>query len=271
MGFENNLNQMYTGSKKPNVIGRDNEMFQIILSLTRIQKGNVLLVGEPGVGKTALVHQLAWLINQQVVPQELWGYTVVEINTNALLAGPGYRGVVEDKFQKLIDDTLTKKKVILFFDEFHTVESLGEMSNGSTPGLGDTLKPYLTRSDFRVIGATTNEAVKEIKDSALLRRFNMINVPEPEKEACLMIIENLIERYNTRKVSITCSSIAEDFYNLSLSLPGFNPDKCKDIVDLFFAFTKMKDISLIDSTLVEWFSDNYVSKSFSQPMIGQAV
>lgn len=264
--YSTNLSALYH-SNNPHVYGRDEEIFQMILTLSRSAKPNVLLTGEPGVGKTALVHQLAFLIGQGMVPDVLKGFQIIEVNANGMLAGPGYRGVTEEKFQQLIDTTLQKGKVILFFDEFHVVESLGQMANGQTPGLGNTLKPYLTRGDFRVIGATTNEEFKTIKDGALLRRFEKINVPEPNKEACEKIIGNLLVEYGGKTVTYSkkiLESTIEAIYGLSISIDGCNPDKCKDITDVFTALCKMKGVKEPSVSFVNMFCENYTTKSFNK-------
>ena len=263
--YSTNLSALFHNNN-PHIFGRDEEIFQMILTLSRSAKPNVLLTGEPGVGKTALVHQLAYLIGQGLVPDTLKDHQIIEINCNALLAGPGYRGVTEEKFQQVIDTAIKKGKCILFFDEFHVVEKLGQMANGQTPGLGNTLKPYLTKNEFRVIGATTNEEFKSIEDAALLRRFDQIIVPEPNKEACEKIIEELLHTYADGKIKYGKAIfpiIVQDIYNLSISLDGNNPDKCKDICDVFTALCKMKDIKKPDAEFLQNFVENYATKSFN--------
>ena len=264
--YVTNLSAIY-GQKNPHIYGRDEEIFKMILTLSRHEKPNIILKGEPGVGKTALAHKLAYLIGQDMVPDHLKEFQIIEINCNALLAGPGYRGVTEEKFQKVIDAAITKKKVILFFDEFHVVEKLGEMANGQTPGLGNTLKPYLTKGHFRVIGATTNEEFKKITDGALLRRFTKIDVPEPNKEACLKIATNLLNAYAGDMIKYgkkDIDAIVNDFYALSTSVAGSNPDKLKDICDVFSALCKIKDVKKPSMGFVAEFVENYAAGSFCE-------
>jgi ATP-dependent Clp protease ATP-binding subunit ClpA len=264
--YATNLSSIYH-SNDPHIFGRDEELFQMILTLSRAAKPNILLTGAPGVGKTSLVHQLAYLIGQGLVPDTLKDYQIIEINSNGILAGPGYRGVTEDKFQNMIDGAIQKGKIILFFDEFHTVEKLGQMANGQTPGLGNTLKPYLTRDDFRVIGATTDEEFKTITDGALLRRFDKINVPEPNKEACEKIISALLKTYAGDYIEYkpkVFKHLVDAIYSLSISIDGSNPDKCKDITDVFSALCKMKGVSTPDVSFIDNFCKNYVTKSFNQ-------
>lgn len=233
--FATNLNKEYANGENPNIVGRDKVMKAIMLTLLRNRKPNVLLYGEPGVGKTSLAHLLAYLIANKLTPPALHGFTVMEINTNSLLAGDGYRGTTEAKFAKLIEQCLENGKVILFIDEFHTAESLGKLSNNSTPGFGNTLKPYLTRGDFRVIGATTNEEMKQIKDDALLRRFQKIHVPIPDDEAVKNIIRNTLKECIGDHAIKYDKNVVDKIFDMSVNMPGNNPDKAIDLTDLTVA------------------------------------
>ncbi|HSH35239.1 AAA family ATPase [Schnuerera sp.] len=250
-----NLTEIYANNNNPNIIGRDREMQMLFLTMMRHEKPNALLTGQAGVGKTALVHNLAFLIANQLAPEPLHGFKVLEINTNKLLSGPGYRGVTEEKFQNLIEHSLDSGKVILFMDEFHTVESLGQMSNGQTPGLGNTLKPYLTRPDFRVIGATTSNEFSKMTDKALLRRFYQMNVTEPTDDAVSHIIKVCLKMYG--KGLKAKSDVVETILRLSKTHSGFNPDVAKDITDFVCSYAKMTGNKLITSTFVEDFYNKF--------------
>lgn len=238
-----NLTELYSSGNNPNILGRDKEVEALMITLLRREKPNALLIGEPGVGKTSVIHQLAYLIANDLVPKELKSFKVVELNTNELIAGPGYRGVTEQKFQDVIDTALKQQNVILFFDEFHTVETLGQLSNGSTPGLGNTLKPYLTRPDFHVVGATTTDEFKEIKDKALLRRFALIKIEEPNEEAVKNIIKACLIEYG-EGIKFE-KAIIQTIFDLGKSLSGFNPDKSKDFVDFLCSYARFKDYTKI--------------------------
>lgn len=251
---KSNLTALYANKENPNVLGREKEISMIILTLLRKEKCNVLLVGEAGVGKTALVHQLAYLIANNLVPSELDERKVVEINTNALISGDGYRGCTEKKFEEIIDEAKVQNQ-ILFIDEFHTVEHLGEMSNGQTPGFGNMLKPHLTQNSFCVIGATTNDEYSKIKDKALLRRMFKINVSEPSKEVVMKIIQSVYLKYAGISIS---EEIRNKTYTLSSTLDGLNPDKSKDLIDFYVAYCKLNKLE-VDSinNLDSFFSTVY--------------
>lgn len=233
------LTELYT-TEQSGIIGRNELMQKVFLTLLRHEKPNVLLTGDPGVGKTSIVHLLADLIAKEACPVWLKGYQVLEVNSNSLLAGPGYRGVTEDKFENLIKSALGKK-VILFFDEFHTITHLGEMANGSTPGFGNTLKVHLTKKDFKVIGATTTEELKQVNDKALLRRFTQIEVDEPNDAALLQIAEFVFNKYSRGKIENTLSF--EEIVSISKSLSGVNPDKLKNLIDISTAKAKLDNSS----------------------------
>lgn len=253
--MKENLTQKYANDNNPRILGRDKEVELAFLTLMRHEKPNVLLTGEAGVGKTSIVHQLAYLIANELCPEPLKGFQLIEINTNSLLAGPGYRGVTEQKFDQLIQESLSSGKIILFFDEFHTVESLGQMANGQTPGLGNTLKPYLTRPDFRVIGATTLTESKTIKDKALLRRFFNITVSEPTDEAVLTIIESCLQHYGS---GLTFKKdVIPQILELSKSMDGNNPDKAKDVADFVCSYAKMRELKKVSTDQVSKFFDEY--------------
>lgn len=258
MSAYTNLTNNYSNGNNPNIEGRDNELNHLFLTLLKQEKPNALLIGNPGNGKTSIVHQLAYRIANQLCPKELVGFKVIEVNTNALLSGDGYRGVTEKKFDEMIQGVLKQGKVILFIDEFHTAENLGKMANGSTPGLGNTLKPFLTRGDFRMIGATTLEELATIEDKALLRRFTKINVGELAENPVKKIIEICYKKYlGDNSVIKVDKKVIDRTYNLSLTLEGSNPDKAKDIVDVVVANAKFTETKLINVDFLEQTFDTY--------------
>lgn len=251
--------------RKSVLIGRDDEIAETIETLLRVEKPNVILTGEAGVGKTALVNHLAYLIANGLVPDELKGYSVTEVNLNDLLAGDGYRGVFEKKVQDLVNQAVQKGQVILFMDEFHVAETLGQMANGQTPGLGNALKPHLTRADVRIIGATTNDEYNQMKDKALLRRLRRIVLSEPNEEACMKIAEVCIAKYNTRSIKFP-DSLAYQFYQASLTFQGVNPDKIVDLADITFAKARIRNMNKLDiKSAKEFISQIVASKTRATP------
>jgi ATP-dependent Clp protease ATP-binding subunit ClpA len=239
----------------------------LFLTLLRHEKPNAILIGEPGVGKTSIIHNAAYLIANKLCPSALEGFKILEVNTNNLLAGPGYRGVTEEKFQRMIDSAVSSGKVILFMDEFHTVEHLGEMANGQTPGLGNTLKPYLTRPNFRVVGCTTIADFNKMTDKALLRRFFKIEIQEPNDKAITQIITKCLQIYG-RGIKFKKSIIA-DILSYSKTLDGFNPDKAKDITDFVCSYCKLKNHDTLDSAKLVKFFDQYFLMRVKDPELQQ--
>ena len=215
------------------VIGRQNEIERVIQILSRRTKNNPCLIGEPGVGKTAVAEGLALKIVSGDVPEPLKNKRIVSLDLTSMIAGTKYRGDFEDRISGAIDEVKKAGNVILFIDELHTI-----IGAGSAEGSADTaniLKPSLARGDFQVIGATTiNEYRKYIeKDAALERRFQPVTVGEPTEEEAVLILKGLRDRYEAHhKVKITDEAI-ESAVKLSSRYIAdrFLPDKAIDLVD----------------------------------------
>ena len=215
------------------VIGRQNEIERVIQILSRRTKNNPCLIGEPGVGKTAIAEGLALKIVSGDVPEPLKNKRVVSLDLTGMIAGTKYRGDFEDRISGAIEEVKKAGNVILFIDELHTI-----IGAGSAEGSADTaniLKPSLARGDFQVIGATTiNEYRKYIeKDAALERRFQPVTVGEPTEEEAVLILKGLRDRYEAHhKVKITDEAI-ESAVKLSSRYIAdrFLPDKAIDLVD----------------------------------------
>ena len=215
------------------VIGRQNEIERVIQILSRRTKNNPCLIGEPGVGKTAVAEGLALKIVSGDVPEPLKDKRIVALDLTSMIAGTKYRGDFEDRISSAIDEVKKAKNVILFIDELHTI-----IGAGSAEGSADTaniLKPSLARGDFQVIGATTiNEYRKYIeKDAALERRFQPVNVGEPTEEEAVLILRGLRDRYEAHhKVKITDEAIdAAVKLSARYIADRFLPDKAIDLVD----------------------------------------
>ena len=215
------------------VIGRSDEIQRVIQILCRRTKNNPCLIGEPGVGKTAIVEGLAQRINDGDVPEILENKRVFALDLTGMVAGTKYRGDFEERIKTVINEVTKAKNIILFIDEVHTIIGAGS-AEGSTDA-ANILKPSLARGEFQLIGATTiSEYRKNIeKDSALERRFQPVNVAEPSKEDTVLILKGLKDKYEAHhKVKITDEAIAAAV-NLSSRYitDRYLPDKAIDLID----------------------------------------
>ena len=216
------------------VIGRDTELERIIQTLTRRSKNNPVLVGEAGVGKTAVVEGLACCIANGQVPTELQGKRLVELDIAGMVAGTRYRGDFEERLTKLIGKVIAAGDVILFIDEIHNMVGAGGTGDG-TLNAAEILKPALARGELRIVGATTTREYRQYieKDPALERRFQPIMVEEPSKELAVRIINGVKSKYEQHHgVEITDEAV-EAAVNLSVRYvtDRFLPDKAFDIID----------------------------------------
>ncbi|MEO0158106.1 MAG: ATP-dependent Clp protease ATP-binding subunit, partial [candidate division WOR-3 bacterium] len=193
--FTRDLTQMAREGRLDPVIGRESEITQLMEVLTRRQKNNPVLVGEAGVGKTAIAEGLAQRIAEGKVPKSLLGKRVLSLDMGALVAGTRYRGDFEERIKGVLDEVKSAGDVILFIDEIHNLVGAGR-AEGSMDA-ANLLKPALARGDFQVIGATTPDEYRQYieKDSALERRFQMIWVSEPGPETTLEILKGLKPKY----------------------------------------------------------------------------
>jgi ATP-dependent Clp protease ATP-binding subunit ClpC len=225
------------------VIGRKKEIERVIQILSRRSKNNPCLIGEPGVGKTAVAEGLALKIANNEVPDLLQGKRVVSLDLTGMIAGTKYRGDFEDRIKSAIDEVKNAGNVILFIDELHTIVGAGSAEGSSDAA--NILKPSLARGDFQVIGATTlNEYRKYIeKDSALERRFQPVTVGEPTQEETVEILKGLRDRYEAHhKVKITDEAI-EAAVKLSSRYINdrFLPDKAIDLIDESASRVRLQD------------------------------
>ena len=215
------------------VIGRNSEIERIIQILCRRSKNNPCLIGEPGVGKTAIIEGLAQKIVDKQVPEILLDKRLLTLDLTGMVAGTKYRGDFEERIKAIVDEVVKAKDVILFIDEVHTIIGAGS-AEGSTD-VANILKPSLARGDFQLIGATTiTEYRKNIeKDSALERRFQPVTVAEPTPEDAILILKGLKNKYEAHhKVEITDDAI-ESAVTLSSRYitDRFLPDKAIDLID----------------------------------------
>lgn len=231
------------------VIGRNEEIERVIQILCRRTKNNPCLIGEPGVGKTAIVEGLACKINDGDVPEILLNKRVFALDLTGMVAGTKYRGDFEERIKSVIDEVTKSNDVILFIDEVHTIIGAGS-AEGSTDA-ANILKPSLARGDFQLIGATTiSEYRKNIeKDSALERRFQPVNVAEPSIEDAILILKGLKDKYEAHhKVTIT-----DDAIKAAVELSAryindrFLPDKAIDLIDEASSRVRLSNCAAPDS------------------------
>ena len=231
------------------VIGREDEIERVIQILSRRTKNNPVLIGEPGVGKTAVAEGLALKIVEGQVPEILRDKRIVTLDLTGMVAGSKYRGDFEDRIKNAIDEVKKSKNVILFIDELHTIVGAGA-AEGSADA-ANILKPSLARGDFQVIGATTiSEYRKYIeKDAALERRFQPVNIGEPSEDEAVQILEGLRDRYEAHhKVKISDEAI-KAAVNLSSRYIAdrFLPDKAIDLIDEAASKVRLQSLTAPDS------------------------
>ncbi|MBI3983744.1 ATP-dependent Clp protease ATP-binding subunit [Candidatus Microgenomates bacterium] len=234
--YSRDLSQLAKQGKLDPVIGRSKEIETTIEILARRTKNNPVLIGEPGVGKTAIVEGLAQRILSGKVPQVLQDKRVVEVNLNAMVAGSKYRGEFEERIKAVLDEIVAHQdELIIFVDELHTVVGAGQGGGEGGLDVSNVIKPSLARGELHLIGATTlNEYQKYIeKDAALERRFQPVLVPEPTVEQTIEILRGLRDKYEAHhKVKITDEAIVaaaelSDRYIAN----RFLPDKAIDLID----------------------------------------
>ena len=224
-----------------NLIGRENEINQIIEILLRKNKTNPLLIGEAGTGKTAIIEELAHRINNKKVPKELQNKKILSINISSLVSGTKYRGEFEEKLNNLIYDIEKDKNTILFIDEIHTIVGAGGAEGAIDAA--NILKPYLARNNISCIGATTiNEYNKFIRnDKALNRRFSPILIKEPTYNQTLNILENTkkyYEKFHNVKISKQQIKMIVDMSNKYIK-NRLEPDRSLEILDTICTKTKL--------------------------------
>ena len=243
--FTSNLNSEVDKGKIDPVIGRIDELDSIALALGRRAKNNVLLVGDPGVGKTAIAEGLAWNIVNKTVPEFLLEYSVYNLDIGSMLAGSKYRGDFEERF-KLVMSALKKRgKTIVFIDEAHMMNGAGAGGANSSNDLANMLKPALGKGDIKVVASTTWEEYRKFfeKDRALMRRFQRVTIDEPDKKTATDILQGIKKYYEEfHKTTITQEAIEE---SVKLSVKYMTdkklPDKAIDLIDLACSRFKVKN------------------------------
>lgn len=246
--FGTDLTAKAKAGKLDPVIGRAAEIERVMQVLSRRQKNNPLLIGEPGVGKTAVVEGLAQLIVADQVPDIISGKRVITLDVSALVAGSKYRGEFEERLKRVIKEVVKDGNIILFIDEMHTIIGAGS-AEGSIDAAA-ILKPPLSRGELQVIGATTTEEYRKHleKDSALARRFQTVNVKEPSEEQALRILDGLRDRYEAHHHVRYSDEALQAAVSMSSRYiqDRFLPDKAIDVLDEAGARMRIRNRTLPD-------------------------
>ncbi len=243
--FTTDLNKQASSGKIDPIIGRTEELESLALALGRRAKNNVLMVGDPGVGKTAIAEGLAYNIVQGQVPNFLKEYKVYNLDIGAMLAGSKYRGDFEERF-KLVLAALTKQgKTIMFVDEAHMMNGAGAGGGNSSNDLANMLKPALTKGDLKVVASTTWEEYRKYfeKDRALMRRFQRVVVGEPSKDTTKDILRGIKKYYEDYHNTNITEEAIEASVKLSVKYQSDKklPDKAIDLIDLACSRFKLDD------------------------------
>ena len=249
--FGTDLTAKARAGKLDPVIGRAAEIERVMQVLSRRQKNNPLLIGEPGVGKTAVAEGLAQLIVADQVPDIIRGKRLVTLDVSALVAGSKYRGEFEERLKKVIKEVIKDGNVILFIDEMHTIIGAGS-AEGSIDAAA-ILKPPLSRGEIQVIGATTTEEYRKHleKDSALARRFQTIVVGEPSEEQTMRILTGLRDRYEAHHHV----HYSDEALHAAVTLSNryiqdrFQPDKAIDVLDEAGARMRIRNRKMPDDVV----------------------
>lgn len=244
--YGRDLNILAQEEKIDPVIGRNREIERVIQILSRRTKNNPILIGEPGVGKTAVTEGLAQCLINGNIPKVLASKRIISLNMASLVAGTKYRGDFEDRLKKIIDEIIENKNIILFIDEMHTLIGAGA-AEGSMDA-ANILKPALSRGEIQVIGATTLKEYKKYieKDSALERRFQTIMVNEPSAEDAISILKGIRNKYE----KFHCAKITDEAIKAAVKISQryitdrFLPDKAIDLMDEASAKVRLKTVNI---------------------------
>lgn len=235
-----NLNEKVKNKSYIPIVGREKEINELIEALCKKDKNNAIIVGEAGVGKTAIVEALAYKINKNEVPKELQNKKIIEISMSSVISGTRYRGEFEEKMEKIIDEFKENDDYILFIDEIHTMVGTGG-SDGAIDA-SNILKPSLARNEIKCIGATTTREYNKsfLKDKALNRRFQIINIEEPSELETLNILKNVKKYYeNFHKVKISSKELNTIINIASKDNTKKEPDRSLELLDLICTRAKI--------------------------------
>ena len=253
--FTTNLNDEVKRGKVDPIIGRGEELESLALALGRRAKNNVLMVGEPGVGKTAIAEGLAYNIEQGNVPSFLKEYKVYNLDIGAMLAGSKYRGDFEERFKLVLQGLMREGKTIMFIDEAHMMNGAGAGGQGNANDLANMLKPALTKGDIKVVASTTWEEYRKYfeKDRALMRRFQRVVIGEPTKETTSEILKGIRKYYEDYHATTITDEAIDAAIKLSVKYQSDKklPDKAIDLIDVACSRFKVNDDDSVEKIVTE--------------------
>ena len=257
--FTTNLNDEVKSNKIDPVIGRAEELDSIALSLGRRAKNNVLLVGDPGVGKTAIAEGMAFNIVQGTVPEFLKEYNVYNLDIGSMLAGSKYRGDFEERFKLVLAGLKKKGKTIMFIDEAHMISGAGAGGGNSANDLANMLKPALSKGNIKVVASTTWEEYRKYfeKDRALMRRFQRVTVDEPSAEVTKDILIGIKKYYEDYHATTITEAAINEAIKLSVKYQADKklPDKAIDLIDLACSRFNLKEVvgeKIVDAAEIQF-------------------
>ena len=257
--FTTDLNQEVKKEKIDPVIGREDELDTIALALGRRNKNNCLLVGDPGVGKTAIAEGLAWNIVNETVPEFLKEYKVYMLDIGSMLAGSKYRGDFEERFKLVLAGLKNKGKTIMFIDEAHMMSGAGSGGSNSANDLANMLKPALSKGNIKVVASTTWDEYRKYfeKDRALMRRFQRVTVDEPSAEVTNDILNGIKKYYEDYHSTTITQEAIDEAIKLSVKYQSDKklPDKAIDLIDLACSRFNLKentDTKIVSSNEIQF-------------------
>ena len=257
--FTTDLNHQVKLNKIDPVIGREDEIEQVALALGRRTKSNVLMVGDPGVGKTAIAEGIAWKIVNGDVPSFLKEYNVYTLDIGSMLAGSKYRGDFEERFKLVLQALQKKGKTIMFIDEAHMISGAGAGGQNSSNDLANMLKPALAKGNIKVVASTTWEEYRKYfeKDRALMRRFQRVGVDEPSRDNTIKILEGVRKYYEDYHNTLITDDAIAAAVDLSIKYQTDKklPDKAIDLIDVACSRFKVRDIEsdkIVDAASVQY-------------------